>query len=327
MSNNIKNPLRMVVLLSLVMLIFLAGCTQKSDFEGDTVKLRLKWIHQAQFAGYHTAEQKGFYEKEGIDVDIIPGGAESPSIQMVASGSEHFGVVGMGQLMEARAKGVPVVALATIYRKNPLIWFSVNPEIKNPQDFIGRKVGVTVGSNSDMLFKAMLKKVGVDLNKVETVPVKYDISILLTGNIDVYEGYIINQPLSAREHGFETYIINPTEYGINFYGDTLFTTEKMIETNPDLVRRFVKSSLRGWEYAYNHPDEAVTYTLKYSDQLTEEHEIGMMQASLELIKPDNKQIGTIEMSVLEEMHELLVSNNILDKPIDLNELYTPEFLE
>ena len=327
MNKIVKNTMILTLLLFFVISLFLTGCAQKAAPDKDKVKLRLKWIHQAQFAGYHTAEQKGFYDQNGIDVDIIPGGAESPSIQMVASGSEQFGVTGMGQLMEARAKDVPVVALAVIYRKNPLIWFSVDPNITTAQDLAGKKVGVTIGSNSDILFRAMLKKAGVNIDQVEIVPVKYDISILLAGKIDAYEGYLINQPLSARENGFETYIINPTDYGINFYGDALFTTEEMIEKNPDLVRRFVKASLQGWEYAYEHPDEAVDYTLSYSDQLTKEHETGMMQASLELIKPDEKPIGTIERPVLEEMHELLVSNGILDKPINLDELYTAEFLE
>ncbi len=327
MKKIVKNLVMLILLLVLVTSILLIGRTQKSDSSKDKVKLRLKWIKHSQFAGYFTAEQKGFYEQNGIDVEIIPGGAESPSIQMVASGSEHFGITGMGQLMEARAKDVPVVALAIIYRKNPLIWFSVNPNITTAQDFVGRKVGVTIGSNSDMLFRAMLKKAGVDINQIEIVPVKYSISILLSGEIDAYEGYMINQPLLAREHGFETYIINPTDYGINFYGDTLFTTEKMIEKNPDLVRRFVKASIAGWEYAYNHPDEAVTYTLMYSDQLKREHETGLMQISLDLIRPDDKPIGTMERSILEEMHELLVSNEILDKPINLDELYTTEFLE
>lgn len=327
MNKIIKKLILLSVLLVLVTSILLTGCTQKTDSNKDKVKLRLKWIMHSQFAGYFTAEQKGFYEQNGIDVEIIPGGAESPSIQMVASGSEHFGITGMGQLMEARAKGVPIVALATIYRKNPLIWFSVNSNITTAQDLVGKKVGVTIGSNSDILFRAMLKKAGVDINQVETLPVTYDISSLLVGKIDAYEGYMINQPLSARENGFETYIINPTDYGINFYGDTLFTTEEMIEKNPDLVRRFVKASIEGWEYAYDNPDEAVTYTMMYNDQLKREHETGLMQISLDLIRPDDKPIGTIERSVLEEMHELLISNDILDKPINIDELYTTEFLE
>ena len=202
MNKIVKNTMILTLLLVFVISIFLTGCAQKAAPDKDKVKLRLKWIHQAQFAGYHTAEQKGFYDQNGIDVDIIPGGAESPSIQMVASGSEQFGVTGMGQLMEARAKDVPVVALAVIYRKNPLIWFSVDPNITTAQDLAGKKVGVTIGSNSDILFRAMLKKAGVNIDQVEIVPVKYDISILLAGEIYACEGYLINSPPSTRENTF-----------------------------------------------------------------------------------------------------------------------------
>lgn len=313
-----------VLLMVLVVIIFIN--VGKQDDKLDNVNVRLKWIHQAQFAGFYTAEQKGFYSQNGINVRLIPGGAESPSIQMVAGGSEQFGTTGMAQIMEARAKDVPVVALAVIYRKNPLIWFSVNENITSAEDFVGKKIGVTVASNSDILFKAMLKKAGVNIENVETVPVKYDLSILLTGQIDAYEGYLINQPLSAQEAGFKTYIINPTDYGINFYGDTLFTTEDMIKNNPDLVRRFVRATLQGWEYAYSNPDEAVNYTLMYSDQLKRNHETAMMYASLELLKPDDKPIGTIERSVLEEMYELLASTEFSESPLDLDKLYTTQFL-
>jgi ABC-type nitrate/sulfonate/bicarbonate transport system substrate-binding protein len=315
-----------ILIVALVIGITLLSLPKESADGMDNVNVRLKWIHQAQFSGFHTAERKGFYEQNGIRVNLIPGNAESPSIQMVAGGSEQFGITGMAQLMEARAKGVPVVALAVIYRKNPLIWFSVNENITSAKDLVGKKVGVTVASNSDMLFRAMLVKAGVDINKVETVPVQYDISLLLTGTVDAYEGYLINQPLSARENGFKTYIINPTDYGINFYGDTLFTTEDIIKKNPDLVRRFVNATLRGWEYAYSNPDEAVNYTLTYSDQLKREHETAMMYASLELLKPDDKPIGTIDRAVLEEMQELLVNNKILNAPLNLSMLYTDQFL-
>lgn len=315
-----------LVVLIITLITFIFWSREKQN-ELDKVYVRLKWIYQAQFAGFFTAEQKGFYKEQGIDVVLTPGGAESPSIQMVAGGGEQFGVTGMSQLMEARAKDVPVVALAVIYRKNPLIWFSVNEDVSSAEDLVGRKVGVTIGSNSDILFLAMLKKAGVDIEKVERVPVTYDISPVLTGQVDAYEGYIINQPIIAREKGFKTYIINPADYGISFYADTLFTTERMIKENPDLVRRFVKATLRGWEYAYSYPTEAVDYTLIYSDQLTENHETAMMQASLELLKPDDEPIGTIDRKVLEEMYDLLVSNNILDKPLDIDKLYTTQFLE
>lgn len=314
----------LAVLTVILSALFLTAITTENTSQ-DEVKLRLKWVNHAQFAGYYTAEQKDYYKENGINVQIIPGGASSPSIQMVASGSEHFGVTAMSQLMEARAKGVPVVALATIYRKNPLIWFSVNEDIKTAQDFVGRKVGVTIGSNSDVLFRAMLVKAGVDIKDVETVPVSYDLTPLLTGQVDVYEGYIINQPLIAQGKGFQTYIVNPEDYGIYFYADTLFTTEDMIKNNPELVKRFVQASIKGWEYAFDNPNDAVDFTLMYSDQLTKEFETKKMDASLELIRPDDKPVGTIDREVLKDMYKLLIENDILEQEFDLDELYTTEF--
>src|SRR3989338_10299708 len=192
-----KKILIVIIILIIVAVASLYNKPKKSEL--DQVSVRLKWIYQAQFAGFFTAEQKGFYKEQGTNVILTPGGAESPSIQMVAGGGEQFGITGMSQLIEARAKGVPVVALAVIYRKNPLVWFSINKNIASAENLSGKKVGVTIGSNSDILFRAMLVKAGVDINNVEIVPVKYDISLLLTGTIDAYEGYLINQPLSARE--------------------------------------------------------------------------------------------------------------------------------
>lgn len=310
----------------IVFLVIVAGATvfliktgRQSD-DVDNVTLRLKWLHQSQFAGYYAAEQEGFYKEEGINVRVVPGGAETPSIQIVAGGSEQFGVSGMSQLIEARAKGIPVVALATTYRKNPLIWFGIDKSIQTPQDLVGKKVGLTVGSNSDLLFRAMLKKNGVNIEDVNIVPVNYNLALLLEKEVDVYEGYLTDQPISVELAGHETYILNPSDYGIYFYGDTLFTTEKVIQDNPDLVKRFTRATIKGWQFAYDNPEKAVDYVLMYSDQLNREQEMRGMETSLELIQPDDKPIGTIEMAIVKQMQDLLVDYGILESPIDLDKL-------
>lgn len=303
--------------------IFTINIGERNNTEDVTV--RLKWLHQSQFAGYYVAEQEGFYKEEGINVRLIPGGAETPSIQIVAGGSEQFGVSGMAQLIEARKQGIPVVALATTYRKNPLIWFGIDKSIRTPEDLVGKKVGLTVGSNSDLLFRAMLKKNGVDIKDINIVPVKYNLSLLLEGKVDMYEGYLTDQPISAELAGYETYVLNPSDYGIHFYGDTLFTTEKMIQEHLDLVKRFTRATLKGWQFAYDNPEKAVDYVLMYSDQLNREQEMLGMKASLELIQPDDKPVGTIEMDVVEQMQGLLVEYGIIESPIDLDTLIYKSF--
>src|SRR6056297_729626 len=91
----------------------------------EQVSVRLKWFNQAQFAGFYVAKEKGFYEDAGLDVSIQPGGSDFPAIQMVAGGDEQFGVTSADQILTARSKGVPIVALAVLYRKSPFVLFAL----------------------------------------------------------------------------------------------------------------------------------------------------------------------------------------------------------
>ena len=107
---------------------------------------------------------------------------------------------------------------------------------------------------------------------------------------------------------------------------TLFTTEKLIKENPKLVKKFVEATIEGWEYAYQHPLEAVNYTLLYTEKPNREHQTRMMMASLELLKPDEKPIGCMEKEVWENMQKLLLDTGIMKNPVNITEVYTNEFL-
>jgi len=294
---------------------------------GDEVTLRLKWLHQAQFAGFYTAEQKGFYENNGIDITINPGGIDFPAVQMVASGGEQFGVTGGDQIILARDKGVPIVAIAVIYRESPFVLFALEESgITEPNDFVGKNVGVKLGGNEELTYRAMMMGAGVDTSLVNEQPVKFDISPLLSGQIDVWPGYAINEPVTAEEKGFPVNIIWPSDYGVNLYADTIFTTEDMINNNPDLVKRFLSATMQGWNYAYDNVDESVDYTLMYADVLTKEHETSMMEASLKSLKPGDQPIGPMDKEVWEGMQTLLLDNGFTENAIDLDEAFTNEFL-
>ena len=294
---------------------------------GDEVTLRLKWLHQAQFAGFYTAEQKGFYENNGIDITINPGGIDFPAVQMVASGGEQFGVTGGDQIILARDKGVPIVAIAVIYRESPFVLFALEESgITEPNDFVGKNVGVKLGGNEELTYRAMMMGAGVDTSLVNEKPVKFDISPLLSGQIDVWPGYAINEPVTAEEKGFPVNIIWPSDYGVSLYADTIFTTEDMINNNPDLVKRFLSATMQGWNYAYDNLYESVDYTLMYADVLTKEHETSIMEASLKSLKPGDQPIGPMDKEVWEGMQTLLLDNGFTENAIDLDEAFTNEFL-
>src|SRR5277367_3821600 len=209
-----------------VTLLVLSGLFASAQ-AGDAVTVRLKWFNQAQFAGFYVAQDKGYYKAAGLDVNIQPGGPDFPAVQMIAGGNEQFGVTGADQILIARSKGVPVVALAVIYRRNPFVLFSLAKSgIKTPADFAGKTVGVKIGGNEELIYRAVLAKAEIDKSKLTEMPVKFDITPLLTGTVDVWPGYLINEVLAAKEKGFDVNIVDPSDFGIDLYADTLFTTEK-----------------------------------------------------------------------------------------------------
>jgi len=292
----------------------------------DAVTVRLKWFNQAQFAGFYVAKEKGFYESAGLDVNIQPGGPDFPAIQMIAGGNEQFGVTSADQILVARSKDVPVVALAVLYRKSPLVLFALKQSgIDKPEKFKGKKIGVKVGGNEELVYRAMLKKAGV-ADKLDETPVKFDLTPLLTGQIDVWPGYVINEVIAAREKGFDVNIIWPSDYGLNLYADTLFTTEKMLKEKPEVTKKFVAATIKGWTYAVAHPDEAARITLKYGPKLTYEHELAMMQASIPLLTPDKAPIGSMQPAQWAALEQLLIDGGFLKKPIDLTQAYTTGYL-
>lgn len=284
-------------------------------------------MNQAQFAGYYVAKEKGYYDAVGLDVAIQPGGSDFPAIQMVAGGSEQFGVTGADQILLARGKGVPVVALAVLYRKDPFVLFSLKSSgIDSPAKFRGKTLGVKIGGNEELIYRAVLKNAGIAASDLTEVPVKFDLTPLLTGKVDVWPGYAINEVLTAQEKGFDTTIIAPSDYGISLYADTLFTTEKMLQQHPETVRAFVAATLKGWTDAIANPEEAARITIKYGSHLTYDHELAMMKASIPLLKPDDAAVGTMDLAGWSAVQRLLLEGGFLKAALDLGKAYTTNFV-
>ena len=137
---------------------------------------------------------------------------------------------------------------------------------------------------------------------------------------------MINEPYQVIEAGKEVNIIFPAEYGVNMYADVLFTTENMIENNPELVEGFVSATLEGWQYAIEHEEEAVDHTLKYSPDLSRAHQTYMLHQTIPLIHTGNEHLGLMTEAAWGNIYEILLGESLVTK-LDINEVYTNEFVE
>ncbi len=219
------------------------------------VVLALKWHPQFQFAGYYAAQARGYYAEEGLEVEFTTPTNGVYPVETVLSGKAHYGVTS-ADLVKARVAGQPVVALAVLFQHSPIILMSrKDRELAYLADYVGKTV---MGSPDDLPeIKAMFLKEGIDPGRIRFVPHTWTVDALVNGEVDATVDYIANEPYQLRARGVEPRIIRPIDYGIDFYADTLFTTEEEIRRHPERAAAFRRASLRGWEYALEHVEEMI----------------------------------------------------------------------
>lgn len=310
---------------------FYANSRKNESINGSAVtknvSVRLKWIDQAQFAGIYVAQSKGIYQKSSLSVTANPGGPDISPIQMVVSGVDKFGITSGNQILLAREKGVPVVAVAVIYQKSPIAIYSLTEKnIKTPKDLINKKIGIVSADDDEIIYNALLAKEGIDSKSIISEPKTFDLSNFINKSIDAEIGYEVNEPFVLKQKGLDLNIINPRDYGILFYGDTIFTTEDMIKNNPEVVRSFVKSTLEGWKISLNDTNYAVAETLNKNPKLVKENELNFLLMSKELISSPNG-IGYSDKSIWEGMLSTLKEQGLIKKLNNVDSAYTNDFLK
>ena len=298
-----------------------------------TVSLKLKWLHQAQFAGNYVATEKGFYRDEGLKVVILPFSFEDPTIDAVIKGKADFGITGADELVLARAKGIPIKAIAVIYKINPVVAYSLKDSgITKPQDFIGKTIGIERASdgtdiNVGILYYAMMSKLAINRKKINEITIGYDAKELLSGKTNVSTGYIINEPQEVMEKQGKVNMILMADYGVNMYADVLFATDETIRSKPELVEKFLKATLRGWQYTIENEEEAVNLTMRYVSGGSKNHQSYMLKKSIPLIFTGDSKLGWMEKKQWEQVLDILSEQKILSKQIPIDDAYTMQFLK
>ncbi len=303
--------LAIAVFLLLGAVVFLYN--QKTRRHSEPLSLRLQWIHQAQFAGFYVANEKGFYRENGIDLGIEPGGKDFNVPLLVAEGRADFGIwVGDQVLVAFDKRKMPIRAIGTVFNRS-LACFMVREDsgIFKPTDFAGKTIGIYPGFDTESIYLELLRRFRLDRNTIKEYPAAYSIVPFLRREVDIWPSYVINEPLAARENNVPVTCLGPENFGIQYYSDTLIVKDSLLRDNRDLVLRFVEASERGWRYALSHPDEAVEIVLKNDPSLKREHETAMLRALAPYINPTDPMFK-MDSAVWKSMAEILKSRGAID---------------
>ena len=289
-----------LIILIIAVIAFFMIFNSKSKNKLEKTLLRLKWVCQAQFAGYYSALKEGYYKDVGLSVTIDPAGPNISPIQAVTSGVNEFGIAGAEQIITAIDNKVPIVAIAVIYRETPEALVSKKElNIKAPKDLEGKTVGV-VYENDENLYRLFLKKNNVDENSIKEVPAITGISQVMTDQVDAKMAYEMNDAILLELEGEKVNLLRFRDYGVKVYADTIFTTKEMVEKHPDKVKKFLKASLKGWNYAIENSEKSVSQLIEINPTLKYEHQLGYLKGSIPLIMTDEK-IGVSDSKIWENM--------------------------
>ena len=315
------------VLVLLVMLMPACG-TPEVTKPPDQVTVQLAWVHQAQFAGFYAAEEQGYYAAEGLKVSLVPRTDRvAELLAPVIDGTAQFGVAPAAPLLIGRSQGLPVKAIAVVFQRQPLVFMTLaDSGIAMPQDMPGHNMG-RMAAGGAILFQAMMTRLGLDPQAVRQVDVGFDLTPFLNGEVDIWSGYLTDQVITVRQHGYAVNLIIPDDYGIHFYGDVLFATDQLIEENPDLVLRFLRATLRGWQWAIENPQEAGPLALKYDSTLDAAQQGAMMEASVPLVYTGEDDTGWMRGEVWQGIYDILSEQDLLDQPFRIEDVYTMSFLQ
>lgn len=298
----------------LVFLFFLAGGVASAYAQSLVpISLQLKWHHQFQFAGYYAAQAKGYYQQEGLNVNLLEGGVNHAPIPMVVSQRAQYGV-GDSDILKARFEGAPLVAIAAIFQHSPYILLSRSDRgIRNVFDLIGKRVMLS-GDQGLEQFRAMLINEGIDPGKIKVVPHSWDLNDLIDGNVDAMSAYITVEPARLLARGVEPAILNSATYGVDFYGDTLFTSENEVKEHPERVDAVLRATKKGWAYALQHPEEIADLILTMDGVtqrgITREMLLQEARDMRPLILPSLVEIGHINEGRWRHIADTLVKTGV-----------------
>jgi len=300
--------------LALFSLIFVATFSvldSPSAAELKQLRFLPQWQPQAQFAGYYVAKDKGIYEKYGIDLIMMRGGPDYPASEMLAEDKTDIATMFLSTAIQKRAKGIALVNIGQIVQRSGFILVARKSSgILAPGDLNGKKVGLWPDFRLQTL--AFLRKNSV---KAIIVPQADTVNLFLRGGVDAasamwYNEYhtIINAGIDEDE--LTTFFLN--KYGLNFPEDGIYALEENVRKDRGLYCNFVKASLEGWRYAFQHPDEARDIVMRYVKEAhlgtNSTHQKWMLARMKDIIIPEEKGVS---MGNLSEKGYIVVGKELM----------------
>lgn len=322
----------LIMLLILVMLMFISNAIYAQQEESlQEITVLLDWVPNTNHTGMYVAIERGFYQEEGLEVNIIQPSEGGPA-GLIAAGQGEFGISYQEQVTFARTskEPLPIVALAAIIQHNTSGFASpVEKEITRPSDFEGKKYGGWGSPVEEAMIRALMEIDNADFNKTEIVTIgAIDFFTAVQEYVDytwIYYGW---DGVAAELKDFPINFILLQEYApeLDFYTPVIIAREQLLAQKPELVRKFLRATEKGYQYSIENPEMAVQDLLKHAPEVNPEIAIGSQRYLAEQYLADAPYWGVMEAERWENYAQWLYEQDLIERKLEVETSFTNEFL-
>lgn len=319
-----------VIILIVFMLVVmsLAGCSGTND---EDIIFVLDWTPNTNHTGIYVALDKGYFADEGLSVNIIQPSSGTAE-QLVAANTAQFGISYQENVTFARAQGMPLVSLAAVIQHNSSGFLSMKSEnITDPSGFSGKKYGGWGTEIETATVKYLMEAIGADSGTVKIVTIG-ETDFFAASHADeidfawIFEAWTL---VEAKLRGLEVNYFNMTEYAevFDYYTPVIITNEENIEINEKMVEKFMKATVKGYEFAIENPEAAADILLKYAPEL----DVELVKESQKILaskyQDDAEYWGLQKQKIWKDYTEWLYENGFIDELIDSEDAFTNAYVK
>lgn len=293
----------------------------------------LNWIAGGDHAPYFYAQQEGWYDAAGLDVEIQQGKGSTMAAQQTGIGRSQIGLADLGTALVAKGEGADIVAVMNVYANSPygMYWLK-SSGIEDVKDFAGRKIGNPPSDAARAMWPALARAVGMDPGSVTWVNVQPNAKLagLKAGSFDITTSFYNIHHIFQRELGEDMGFFAWKEYGINPYGNSLIANGEFLAENPEAVAKFVEVSQRAFKFCVENPEPCVDALVAANTGLKKDNELQNWALVVELMTDETSQnvgLGYFDEARMKKDYELVETYFDIKQPFDVEDAYTNRFID
>jgi ABC-type nitrate/sulfonate/bicarbonate transport system substrate-binding protein len=298
--------------------------------EKTDVTLRLNWRIKGEFAPFYITKEKGFFEKYGLNVEVLEGNGSGTTLQLIAQNRDDFGINSTVEPAQGIEKGMPVKIIATYMEKSPLLIAS-HPDtpVRTPKDLEGKKIVMSIASTLTNVFPQFLSSNNVDASKVQVVAVETSArnGIFLNKEVEAVAIFSTNEyPIFEKQLGTELVPLYLYDFGFDLAGMSIIANNSFLEKNPNTTRRFLAALNEGFAYTFENPRESAQIIKKlFPEEVDEDMVYAQIKLTGDISIIEGYPFGWMSEEKMIKTLDILETGKLIDKRIKLEDYYTNEF--